>query len=60
MKDALANGEDIKISKFGKFIVREKTERAGRNPQTGEQLTISARRVVTFKPSNILKEEINS
>ena len=59
MKDALEKGENVKVSGFGKFVVREKNERLGRNPKTGEELTISARRVVTFKPSTILRESLN-
>ena len=59
MKEALEQGESIKVSGFGKFNVREKNERLGRNPKTGEELTISARRVVTFKPSTILRESLN-
>jgi len=60
MKETLETGEKIKISGFGNFIVREKHARTGRNPQTGEKLTISARRVLTFKPSQILKDALNS
>ncbi|MCP4601857.1 MAG: integration host factor subunit alpha [Proteobacteria bacterium] len=59
MKHTLLNGESLKISKFGNFIVREKNERIGRNPQSGETITISARRVVNFKASQVLREEIN-
>ena len=59
MKEALESGESIKVSGFGKFVVREKNERRGRNPRTGEELTIPARRVVTFKPSTILRENLN-
>lgn len=60
IKDTLANGEKIKISGFGNFIVRDKKTRTGRNPQTGEAIQISARRVLTFKPSQILREEVNA
>lgn len=60
MKETLAKGEKIKISGFGNFVVREKKARRGRNPQTGDDLTISARKVLTFKPSQALKETINS
>jgi integration host factor subunit alpha len=60
MKETLETGEKIKISGFGNFIVREKHARTGRNPQTGEKLTISARRVLTFKPSQILKDALNT
>ncbi|MBW2403136.1 MAG: integration host factor subunit alpha [Deltaproteobacteria bacterium] len=55
MKDVLAEGEKIKISGFGNFVVRAKKERIGRNPQTGAPIPISARRVLTFKPSQVLK-----
>ena len=55
IKETLERGEKIKISGFGNFIVREKKARIGRNPQTGEEITISARRVLTFKPSQVLK-----
>ncbi|MSM39032.1 MAG: integration host factor subunit alpha [Geobacter sp.] len=59
LKTTLENGEDIKISGFGKFEVKNKHERKGRNPQTGESITIDARRILSFKPSTILKESIN-
>ncbi len=59
MKQALVEGKSLKISRFGNFIVHEKKERPGRNPQTGETIEISARRVVGFKVSSILKEEMN-
>ena len=59
IKDTLKDGEKIKISGFGNFIVREKKARIGRNPQTGEEITISARRVLTFKPSQVLKDVLN-
>ena len=55
MKDTLADGEDVLISGFGKFCVREKSERQGRNPATGGAMTLSARRVVTFKCSGTLR-----
>ncbi len=57
--ETLERGEKIKISGFGNLLVRSKRERRGRNPQTGEEITIKARRVLTFKPSNILKEALN-
>ena len=60
MKDALIKGEKVKISGFGNFVVKEKKARRGRNPQTGDDLTISARRVLTFKPSQVLKSAINT
>jgi len=59
MKDTLGQGEKIKISGFGNFVVRSKRERIGRNPHTREAITISARKVVTFKASQILKEAVN-
>lgn len=59
MKDTLARGEKIKISGFGNFVVREKRPRIGRNPQTGEEIEISARKVMTFKPSQVLKSALN-
>lgn len=59
IKETLERGEKIKISGFGNFIVREKKARIGRNPQTGEEITISARRVLTFKPSQVLKNVLN-
>ena len=60
MKGTLESGDKIKISGFGNFIVREKRSRKGRNPQTGEEIQISARRVLTFKPSQVLRKAINS
>lgn len=59
MKNVLATGEKIKISGFGNFVVREKKQRVGRNPQTGDPIPISARRVLTFKPSQVLKTILN-
>ena len=59
VKDTLASGESVKISGFGKFEVREKNARPGRNPRTGEPLTIAARKVLTFKPSPILRRAVN-
>jgi len=56
----LVEGETVKLSSFGSFIVRKKKLRIGRNPKTGIQATISPRRVVVFKPSAILKQQINS
>ena len=55
MRDALATGDPVMISGFGKFTVRKKTARVGRNPQTGAAVDIAARKVVTFKPSVVLK-----
>ena len=59
VKDTLAGGEKIKISGFGNFEVRRKHSRAGRNPQTGEIIEISARHVLTFKPSQVLRQALN-
>ncbi len=59
MKEVLADGQKIKISGFGNFVVRAKKERVGRNPQTGAPIPISARRVLTFKPSQVLKGILN-
>lgn len=60
IKDTLEQGEKIKISGFGNFVVRDKNSRIGRNPQTGEEIEISARRVLTFKPSQVLKNALNA
>ena len=59
IKSTLANGEDVLISGFGKFCVNEKNERVGRNPATGDDLTLGARRVITFRCSSVLREAIN-
>ena len=59
MKDHLERGEKVKISGFGNFVVRTKKPRIGRNPQTGEEIEISARRVCSFKPSQVLKNSLN-
>jgi integration host factor subunit alpha len=59
MKQSLQDGEDVLISGFGKFSVKEKHQRIGRNPQSGEALVVPPRRVVTFKCSGILKEKMN-
>ncbi len=59
MKSTLESGEDILISGFGKFCVREKSARRGRNPQTGEDLVLGERRVVTFKPSPVLRRKLD-
>jgi integration host factor subunit alpha len=60
IKDTLASGENLKVSGFGNFVVKEKNDRRGRNPQTGEDITIEARRILTFKPSAMLKDAMNS
>jgi integration host factor subunit alpha len=57
--DSLARGENVKLSSFGSFVVREKGRRIGRNPKTGQEVPIEPRRVMVFKPSNILKSRIN-
>ena len=59
IKETLETGEKIKISGFGNFVVRQKQPRVGRNPQTGQEITITDRRVLTFKPSAVLKEALN-
>lgn len=59
ISDALIRGETVKISSFGSFSVREKGERIGRNPKTGEEVPILPRRVLVFRPSHVLKERIN-
>ncbi len=59
-KTALINGNDLLLSGFGKFNIKDKKSRRGRNPQTGDELTLNARRVVTFKPSGILRARINT
>jgi integration host factor subunit alpha len=59
IKQTLAMGEDVLISGFGKWVVKTKKERRGRNPQTGNDLTIEARRVVTFRASGVLRRLIN-
>ena len=59
MKGTLASGEDVLISGFGKFCVKEKSQRRGRNPATGDEMMLSARRVVTFKCSGKLRDQCN-
>jgi integration host factor subunit alpha len=58
MSDALVKGEQVKISSFGTFSVREKAARVGRNPKTGEEVPISPRRVLTFRPSHLMKDRV--
>ncbi len=60
IKETLAQGEKVKISGFGNFSTHDKEKRLGRNPQTGETLEISSRRVLTFRPSQVLKDDISS
>lgn len=57
--DAVARGENVKLSSFGSFIVRDKGERIGRNPKTGVEVPIEPRRVMVFKPSNVMKARVN-
>ena len=59
IKETLESGEDVLISGFGKFSIKGKKERRGRNPATGNQLILGPRRVVTFKCSSVLKDRIN-
>jgi integration host factor subunit alpha len=59
ISEALARGEMVKISSFGSFAVRQKGERVGRNPKTGEEVPISPRRVLVFRASHVLKDHIN-
>ena len=59
ISNRIVAGEAVKLSSFGSFIVRNKGERIGRNPKTGEEVPISPRRVMVFKPSNVLKQKIN-
>jgi len=58
MSDALARGENVKISGFGSFVLRDKRERIGRNPKTGVEVPITPRRVMTFRASQLLKERV--
>lgn len=58
MSDALVQGEQVKISSFGTFSVRDKAARVGRNPKTGEEVPINPRRVLTFRPSHLMKDRV--
>ncbi len=58
ISDALVEGNNVKISSFGTFSVRDKSERIGRNPKTGEEVPITPRRVLTFRPSHLMKERV--
>ncbi len=58
ISDALVQGNNVKISSFGTFSVRDKNERVGRNPKTGEEVPITPRRVLTFRPSHLMKERV--
>lgn len=59
IKRTLESGEDVKISGFGKFCVKDKKERKGRNPETGDDMKLRARRIVTFKCSNLMRDKLN-
>jgi integration host factor subunit alpha len=60
IRDSLANGEQVKLSGFGNFDLRDKSQRPGRNPKTGEEIPITARRVVTFRPGQKLKVRVEA
>jgi integration host factor subunit alpha len=60
ISDTLASGEPVKLSSFGSFTVRSKSERIGRNPKTGEEIPILPRKVIVFRPSQVLKDRISS
>lgn len=60
ISDALVKGDNVKISSFGTFAVRDKGARMGRNPKTGEEVPIDPRRVLVFRPSHIMKDRVNS
>jgi integration host factor subunit alpha len=60
ISNCLVSGEGVKISSFGSFLVRDKRGRIGRNPKTGEEVPIEPRRVLTFRPSQVLRERINA
>ena len=59
MTDTLVTGDTVKLSSFGTFIVRQKSGRLGRNPKTGEEVPITPRRVLVFRPSQVMKNQIN-
>jgi len=59
IRDSLVKGEEVKISGFGKFVLQTKDPRKGRNPKTGEEITIAGRRVMKFKPSPVLRDSLN-
>jgi integration host factor subunit alpha len=58
ISDALVSGESVKISSFGTFSIRDKSARVGRNPKTGEEVPIHPRRVLTFRPSHLMKDRV--
>jgi integration host factor subunit alpha len=59
MKNTLEAGEKIKVAGFGNFEIKQKKDRIGRNPQTGESITIEARKILSFKPSALLRQAVN-
>ena len=59
IRDSLVKGDEVKISGFGKFVLKVKAPRKGRNPKTGEAIMISGRRVMKFRPSDVLRDELN-
>jgi integration host factor subunit alpha len=59
ISEALSRGDSVKISSFGSFIVRQKSQRIGRNPKTGEEVPIRPRRVLVFRASHVLKDQVN-
>jgi integration host factor subunit alpha len=59
IKEELEKGNDVMISTFGKWTILHKRERKGRNPQTGEAMAIKARKIISFKPSSVLRDELN-
>ena len=59
ISDALVDGRNVKISSFGTFVLRQKGQRLGRNPKTGQEVPIEPRRVLTFRPSQIMRDRIN-
>ena len=60
LSESLASGEAVKLSSFGSFNIRKKGQRIGRNPKTGKEVPITPRRVLVFRPSNIMKDRINA
>ncbi len=60
LKTSMENGEGVEITGFGKFVIRQKASRVGRNPMTGEEAEITERKVVSFKPSRLFKEAVNN
>lgn len=60
ISDSLADGDTVKLSSFGSFGIRQKGKRVGRNPKTGEEVPITPRKVLVFRPSNIMKDRINA